>query len=197
MFLKSFRFLSLSLMASCATGPSITVLERSDSYSTKPAWATIDNPSQLRDGKRFFTGYVTLEGADISKSAAMNMSDEKAFSEPMRSLVDQFLDQNQVGEELRSSANVGQRVISATRGWRPPMPSLEIVNRYYETVIVTLPDQSFKYETRVFSRASVDVADYEKAKRAYFDRLNGVPEVKKILDDVGAKQRDAVMSQGE
>ena len=49
---------------------------------------------------------VEVDG-DASKSAALNMSDEKAMSEPMRALTDQFLEQNQVGEELRKSSSSG------------------------------------------------------------------------------------------
>ena len=183
-----------ALLTSCATAPkaSVAVLERSDSYSSKPEWASIDNPISTKDGKRFFTSSVTIEGEDVSKSAVLNMSDEKAFGEPMRSLVDQYLDQNQVGEELRSSGSVGTRIISATRGYRPPMPSLEVVNRYYETVIVTLPNGSYRYETRAYSRVSLEVGDFEKAKRIYFDRLNGTSAVKDVLKEVGAQQREAV-----
>lgn len=180
---------------SCATSipkASVEVLERSDSYTSKPEWATIDHPITTESGKKTFTSSVTVEGEDVSKSALLNMSDEKAFSEPMRSLVDQYLDQNQVGEDIRSSGSVGTRIISAARGYRPPMPSLEVVNRYYETVIITLPNGSYRYETRAYSRVSVDMGDYEKAKRIYFNRLNGTSEVQNVLKEVGEQQREAI-----
>ena len=171
---------------------SVEVLERSDSYTSKPEWASIDHPTKTENGKKTFTSSVTIEGEDVSKSALLNMSDEKAFSEPMRSLVDQYLDQNQVGEDIRSSGTVGTRIISASRGYRPPMPSLEVVNRYYETVIITLPNGSFHQETRAYSRVSVDMNDYEKAKRTYFNRLNKTSEVQNVLKEVGAQQREAI-----
>lgn len=193
------RIFALAIITSSCTTlapkPSVTILERSDDYTSKPAWASLDNATKIENGKKYFTVSFTIEGEDVSKSGALNASDEKAFAEPMRTLVDQYLDQNQVGEELRSSESVGTRVISATRGYRPPMPSLEVVNRYYETAVTTLPNGGYRYETRAFSRASVDVADYEKAKKLYFSRLKGTSEVQDILKDVGAKQREAVEAQ--
>src|SRR2546421_4274459 len=51
---------------------------------------------------KYFLGYIEVD-QEASKSAALNMADEKALSEPMRALVDQFLDQNQVGEDVRRS----------------------------------------------------------------------------------------------
>jgi len=195
MLLKSLVFSFVAV--SCATGipkASVQVLERSDSYTSKPEWASIDHPTKTENGKKTFTSSVTVEGDDVSKSALLNMSDEKAFSEPMRSLVDQYLDQNQVGEDIRSSGTVGTRIISAARGYRPPMPSLEVINRYYETVIVTLPNGSYRYETRAYSRVSVEVGDYEKAKRIYFNRLNGTSEVQNVLKEVGAQQREAIQN---
>lgn len=193
MLLKSLFFSFVAV--SCATSApkaTVQVIERSDSYESKPSWASIDNPTKTENGKKTFTSSVTVEGEDVSKSALLNMSDEKAFSEPMRSLVDQFLDQNQVGEDIRSSSSVGTRIISAARGYRPPMPSLEIINRYYETAIITLPNGSYRYETRAYSRVSVDIGDFEKAKRIYFNRLNGTSEVQDILKEVGSQQREAI-----
>ena len=195
MLLKNLVFSFVAV--SCTTmipKASVEVLERSDSYTSKPEWASIDHPTKTENGKKTFTSSVTVEGDDVSKSALLNMSDEKAFSEPMRSLVDQYLDQNQVGEDIRSSGTVGTRIISAARGYRPPMPSLEVVNRYYETVIITLPNGSFRQETRAYSRVSVDMSDYEKAKRTYFDRLNGTSEVQSVLKEVGAQQREAIQN---
>jgi hypothetical protein len=136
----------------------------------------------------------TAVGDDVSAAAALNASDRKALSEPMLGLVDAFLEQNQVGEELRSSESVSQRIISATKKYVPPMPSLEVSNRYYEKVAITAPNASTVYETRAFSRAVVSVDDYERAKREYLARLKGDSEVKKILQDVGQKQLDEVMN---
>jgi hypothetical protein len=173
------------LVVGCASGP--RVIESSDGAS-RPGWATVMKPVFEDDGKRYFVGHVEVDG-DASRSSALNMADEKALSEPMRSLADQFLDQNQVGEELRRDGAVGQRVISATRSFRMPMPGLQIVKRYWETVQV----DEFTTATRAFALAEVSTAEYEKAKRDYFARLRGDSEVAKILREVGQAQRDAVL----
>lgn len=181
---------------SCATAPkaSLTVLERSDEASSRPGWASFDVPVSIIEGKIYFTSNVTVSGSP-SKSALMNMADEKAFSEPMRAIVDEFLDQNQVAEELNSDVNLSQRIISATRGYRAAMPSAHVVNRYWESVIVTLPDGSFRTETRGFSRVSIDIGDYERAKRDTLARLHKSPAIKDLLQEVGSKQIEKVLNQ--
>jgi len=177
--------------ACTSTGPK--VIERADYLSSAPEWASVTRGAYEKDGKQYFLGYITLnEGA--SKSAAMNMADEKALSEPMRAIVKEFLDQNQVGESVNQGDAVGQRVISAARGYRPPMPGLHITNRYWETVMVPTTDGRQRIELRVFSLAGITTSEYEEAKRAAMRNFSGNNEVKKILDDVGAKQRDAVIS---
>jgi len=178
--------LSLSL-ANCSS-KSAKVVERADDES-KPDWARVTVPSYEENGKRFFVGFVEVDG-DSSRSAAMNMSDEKALSEPMRALVDNFLDQNQVGETLRKDGYFGQRVISATRGFRAPMPSLTIVNRYWETVVDGPHGQT---ALRAYSLAEISVPDFEKAKRAYTEKLSSNGEIQRILRDVGSRQRDNVL----
>jgi len=175
------------VLASCASGPDI--LERADDLNDKPDWATVSKPSYENDGKRYFVGFVELD-AESSPSGALNMADEKALSEPMRSLVDQFLDQNQVGENLRKDASVGSRIISATRGFRAPMPGLTIVNRYWE--VAQLDPRNTVL--RAFSLAEIPAGDYEKAKRDYLERLAGNSEMKNILREVGRRQRDNILS---
>lgn len=185
------RFLAVTLLSflfvSCSSGP--RVVERAESVGSKPKWATVLKPVYEEDGKMFFVGWIEV-GGDASRSAALNMSDEKALSEPMRSLADQFLDQNQVGEELRRDGAYGQRVISATRSFRMPMPTLQVVRRYWETVEV----DAFTNATHAYSLAEVSVAEYERAKKDFFARLQGDSEVKKILREVGQKQRDAIFN---
>ncbi len=176
------------LLPGCASR-SAKVIERADDES-KPGWARVTVPSYEENGKKYFVGFVEVDG-DSSRSGAMNMSDEKALSEPMRALVDNFLDQNQVGETLRKDGYAGQRVISATRGFRVPMPSLTIVNRYWETV---LDGPHGATSTRAYSLAEISIVDFEKAKRAYFERLSSNTEVKQILRDVGRRQRDNVLN---
>lgn len=177
-------FVSLVALVGCSSGP--RVVESVDNES-RPSWATVTKPVFSDDGHRYFVGYVEVDG-DASRSSALNMADEKALSEPMRSLADQFLDQNQVGEELRRDGSVGQRVISATRSFRMPMPGLQIVKRYWETVQLN----EFTTATRAYALAEVSDAEYEKAKRDYFARLRGDSEVAKILREVGQQQRDAI-----
>jgi len=187
----AFAGLSLMLFGCTTTGPH--VVERADSLSSTPEWASLTNSVRENAGKKYFLGYVEVDG-DASKSAALNMADEKAMSEPMRGLVDAFLDQNQVGEELRKEASVGQRVMSATRGYRPPMPGLTVVKRYWETVAVTDPQGNSRVELRAFALAEIPVAEFEKAKKDYLHRLAGNSEIKKVLAEVGAKQRENVMN---
>src|SRR6478735_1022350 len=94
-----FAIVNAIWMISCNSIPQSIVLERSDALDEKPSWANIGASAYSENGKHFFVGHVAVhEGA--SKSAALNMADEKAFSEPMRSIVREFLDQNQVGESL-------------------------------------------------------------------------------------------------
>jgi len=193
MILSVFGIVLFQLVG-CTTSPKVNVIERADSLSDKPDWASTINSSFEREGRQYFVGYVEVEG-QASKSAALNMSDEKAMAEPLRSLSDQFLDQNQVGEELRKGDSIGQRVISVTRGYRPPMAGLKIVNRYWE--LVRVPNQDdlnlTRVELRAYSLAELPKSDYEQAKRDYFTRLKGDPEVKAILKEVGEKQRSAAM----
>lgn len=177
------------IVAGCATH---SVVERSDDLSNKPEWTMLDKAYVERDGKMFFTSFVEVDGS-ASKSAALNMSDEKALSEPMRSVVESFLDQNQIGEELRKDESFGRRIISATKGYRPPMPSLKVSKRYWEKVV----HGDYTADLRAFSLVEISMADFEEAKRNFLARLRKDPEVKKILDEVGKKQRDQVLESAE
>lgn len=178
----------LCLVISCSsTGP--RVLERADNLDDAPEWARVTRPTYEEDEKKFFVGFVELDG-DASRSAALNMADEKALSEPMRSLVDEFLDQNQVGEEIRQDATYGQRIISAARSFRVPMPSLTITGRYWETVAPTPKHASL----RAFSLAEISNEDFEAAKKDFLRRLAGNTEIREILRDVGRKQREKILS---
>lgn len=183
------------LLGGCATSnySKITVAERADNLNGTPEWASVTKPSYEADGNRYFLGYVEVDG-DASKSAALNMSDEKAFSEPMRAIVDNFMEQNQVGEDLTSST--GQRIISATRGMRPQMPSLHIAKRYWEVIENRSSGSSnyVKSRLRVYSLAEIPIADLEKAKQSFLSNLSNNTEVKKILRDVGAKQREKILN---
>jgi hypothetical protein len=180
------------MMQSCVTTPSVTVMERADNLGTAPEWASFSHPQRNDDKHVRFLGYVEVPG-DSLKSAAFNMADEKALSEPMRSLVDNFLQQNQVGEELRADGVFGRRIISATSGYRPAIPSLQITQRYYEVVVVKSGISEDETRLRVWSLAEASRHDFDRARASYLRRLNGEPEVKKILDNIGAKQIEQVM----
>lgn len=167
-----------------------SIIERSDNLSSSPDWATLAKSSFKKDGIIYFVGYVTTEG-NVSPSAAMNISDEKALSSPMQSLVNQFLDQNQVGEELQGTT--GQRIISSLRSERIPMPSLQISSRYWERVKIPSSESAMRTELRVFSLAEVTEADFLKAKEIAFRKIQDKPETKTILDEVGKKQREKAL----
>ena len=187
--IMSVGFLGFSCASNQVTQNSI---ERADEISSRPSWASITNPLFEENGKKYFLGYVELD-ADASKSAALNMSDEKAISEPFRSIVDQFMDQNQVGEELRGST--GQRIISSTRSSRPAITDLQIVKRYWELVESKSFNGTLRTSLRVYSLAEVSKAELERAKQMYLSCLSTNLNVKKVLDEVGAHQREQALNQ--
>jgi hypothetical protein len=191
-----FRLISCAalsvMMQSCVTTPSVTVMERADNLGTAPEWASFSTLQRNDDKHVRFLGYVEVPG-DSLKSAAFNMADEKAMSEPMRSLVDAFLQQNQVGEDLRADGVFGRRIISATSGYRPAIPSLQVTQRYYEVVVVKSGIGEDETRLRVWSLAEASRHDFDRARASYLRRLNGEPEVKKILDNIGARQIEQVM----
>ncbi|MBL7714442.1 MAG: hypothetical protein JNL01_03175 [Bdellovibrionales bacterium] len=190
MRIKISAFLVSMFFSACASS-GVTVLERSDDVSSRPEWASVTKATFKKDGTNFYVGYVALEGQS-SPSAAMNMSDEKALSEPMKSLVSQFMDQNQVGEDLRNTT--GSRIISSLRSERLPMPSLQVTKRYWERVKLTDGEGITRIELRVYSLAEVSDADFQRARQIAFDKLQGKPEIRKVLDEVGKQQRDRAIS---
>ena len=185
----------LLFLVSCASHRGVSVLERADDLKARPDWASITKPSWMENGNHYFLGYVEVSG-DASTSAALNMSDEKAMAEPLRALVENYLEQNQVGEELRLETAIGQRIISATKGYRPPMPGLKITKRYWETIRIPQGDDpnQVRLELRAYALAELPHSDYEKAKEEYFNRLNGQPRIAEILEEVGQKQLDQVLN---
>ena len=180
---------------SCATNKKsssqVNIIERSDNNDSRPAWVSIENSIIEKDGKTFFIAYTEVPGRSL-KSAALNISDEKALSEPMRSLVQEFLDQNQLAEDLNSTT--GQRILSAARGYRVPMPSLKISKRYWEIVEYISFDNSSEIRLRVYSMAEINTSELKKAENDFLDRINGNSEIKQILKDVGEKQRKNILT---
>jgi|GEM_PF-1260806 len=197
--------ISTCFLLSCQTG-SVTnseeigartsrtmVIERADGLQSSPDWASLTKSNYEEAGKMYFLGYIEVDG-DSLKSAALNMSDEKALSEPMKSIVQEFLDQNQVGEDLMQST--GQRIISATRGSRIPLPGMYISKRYWESIetLSSKNESGVNSRLRAYSLGEVSVTEYQRAKQKYLERLEGNTEVQNILKEVGAKQRDRLLS---
>lgn len=166
---------------------SVRVIERADSLSSRPDWVSTTKTAYTDHDKTYFIGTVTVDG-DASATAALNMSDEKAMSEPTRALVDDFFDQNQVGEDLRAST--GKRLISSLRKNRVPMPGLTVTSRYWERVAIPQGPAPDKIELRVFSLAEIPTTEFEGAKKAAVAKLNADPEIKQDLEKVAAQQRD-------
>ena len=191
---KYVAILSMGFLAvSCASNQVIqSTVERADDISSRPEWASLTKPMYEENGKKYFLGYVEVD-SESSKSAALNMSDEKAISEPFRSIVDQFFDQNQVGEVLRGST--GQRIISSTRSFRPAITDLQIVKRYWELVESKSINGPVRSSLRVYSLAEVSIIELEKAKQRYLSNLSSNLNVKKVLDEVGARQREQALNQ--
>ena len=187
-----FLVLSACGTVSCATN-SVTVLQRASELSSRPEWADVTQSVQNQGDKTFFLGYVEL-GVDSSKSAAMNMSDQKAYSAPMDSMVDAFFQQNSVAEDLRQDSSISELVMSSARNSRPPMPGLRVAKRYWE-VIEVKSAVGLSYQLHVFSLAEIPTSEYEKAKRAVLARLNGNKELKNVLKEVSKTQRDQLLNQ--
>ncbi len=183
--------LSLITVVGCSTTPSrkieTTVIDASD--TNKPQWAHVGNVVTKKDNKIQFLGYVELDGS-VRKSAAFNMADEKALSEPFRSLVKEFIDQSKIGESITNDESISERIIVSTRKMRPAMPSLQVINRYYEVVEVHSSTGVEKL-LRVYSLSEVSESDYAKASRDYVSKLNGSSEMKQILDEVAKTQLEA------
>jgi hypothetical protein len=175
----------------CVSVKGPQVLERSDNLAAAPTWVRLDQPAESPPGRMQFLGLVTVPG-DSSKSAALNMADEKALSEPMRAIVSAFLDQNQVGEDMRIQDQVGQRIISATRTMRPAMPTLRIARRYWETRSAVDPSSGeVIYQLHAWAQAELEEADFTRARREYLSQLRGDPKIRAILDEVGRAQRES------
>jgi hypothetical protein len=189
---RTILMLYLSALISSCTSTGISIIERSDSLSVAPEWASMNRSSYKKDGRLYFVGFISADG-NSSPSAALNASDEKALSSPMQSLVNQFMDQNQVGEDLQNST--GQRIISSLRSERIPMPSLQITNRYWERVRVPAGEHVSRTELRVFSLAEVTETDFERAREIAFKKIQGKSEIRNLLDEVGKKQRESISPQ--
>ena len=161
------------------------ILERADDLKEKPKWASITDPLTEDAKNYYFLGYVEVD-ADSRKSAALNMSDEKAFSEPFRSMVNSYLDQNQVAEELKES--IGQRIISSTNSERPYLAKFHISKRYWEIVETKNSQGEYNTTLRCFSLGSVPKQEYEQAKLQLNKKLNAHSQIKNLLNEIGKKQ---------
>lgn len=163
---------------------SVELLEASE--SSKPEWAHIGRVSSKNQNKMQFLGYVELDG-NVRKSAAFNMVDEKALSEPFKSLVKEFIDQSKVGESIINDESISERIIVSTRKMRPAMPTLQIINRYYE-VVETKSSTGIEKVLRVYALAEVSENDYNKAAKDYLAKLNGSSDMKDLIDSISKDQ---------
>jgi len=112
------------------------------------------------------------------------MADQKAFSEPMRSIVSDYIEQTQTFEDLNQENSLSQRLISATKNDQPKLYSMQIVKRYWETV-ETKKDGESRLEIRCYSLAEVPTTEFSEAKAAYIAKMNKNPEVKKLMAEIG------------
>lgn len=196
--MKSFIAVFLGILLSvigilgCITTNSVSVLQRADNLSSTPEWASITTSVKSEGDRTFFLGYVELP-VDASKSGALNMADQKAYASPMESMVDLYFQQNEVAEDIRADSAISQLVLSAARSSRPPMPGLRVIKRYWE-VIEVRSSLGITQQLHVFSLAEIPTGEYEKAKRTILARLNGNPELKRVLKEVSQKQRDQIFN---
>ena len=175
------------LMSACSSGPSVRVVEQSDS---KPSWASLTRTTYEDSGNKYFVGYFTADG-DSRPSAVVNGSKTKALAMPLESISDDFLQQSGVAED--DSGSSSKLIISALRKNPPNIPGLQITSNYYERVEIQNGDGTAKNEIRAYSLAVCPVAEYNQAKHDALARLKGDPKVKKELDDIMAKQRDRAL----
>ena len=181
-----------SISLGCTTTNSVSVLQRADNLSSAPDWASITKSVMQDKDKNYFLGYVELN-ADVSKSAALNMADQKAYAAPMEAMVDAYFQQNKIAEDLKKDSSISELVMSSARSDRPPMPGLRVSKRYWE-IIEVKSEKGIEQQLHVFSLAEIPSTEYEKAKKDVLAKLNGNSELKKTLDDVAKKQRDQIFT---
>jgi hypothetical protein len=179
-------------LCSCATTNSVSVLQRADHLSSTPEWASVTNSITEDKDKTYFLGYVELD-SEASKSAALNMADQKAYAAPMESMVEAYFQQNKIAEDLKKNSGVSELILSAARSERPAMPGLRVKKRYWEIVEVK-SSKGTEQQLHVFSQAEIPTTEYEKAKKDVLAKLNGNSALKKQLDEVAQKQQDQLLN---
>ena len=182
---------AMCLFSACASTNSVTVIQRADQLSSTPEWASITNSVTSGKDKTFFIGYVELS-VEASKSAAMNMADQKAYASPMESMVEAYFQQNKVAEDLKKESGVSELIMSAARSERPAMPGLRVTKRYWE-VIEVKSALGISQQLHVYSLAEIPTAEYEKAKKDVLAKLNGNSQLKKQLDEVAERQMNKLV----
>jgi hypothetical protein len=181
----------ITFFTACASTASVTVIQRADHLTATPEWASLTNGDTEEKGKSYWIGYVEV-GSDASKSAALNMADQKAYARPMEAMVDAYFQQNKIAEDLRKDSAISELILSAARSQRPPMPGLRVSKRYWELVEVR-SSKGIEQQLHVFSRVEIPTEEYEQAKKAVLAKLNGNPDLKKALDDVAKRQQDQLL----
>lgn len=181
------------LSASCTTTPSVTVIQRADYINAKPEWASLSNAVHSDKQNTYFLGYVELD-ADVSKSSALTMADNRAYSMPMESMVEAYFQQNKLAEDLRKSSAVNELLMSSARSSRPAMPGLRVSKRYWEVVQVKT-EKGTSEQLHVYSLAEIPNNEFETAKKDVLSKLNGNSELKKNLDEIAKKQQENLLNQ--
>lgn len=194
MFRKAVSVNLLTLCWACTSSSGAKVIERADSLSDTPAWASVTKASFEDEKNKYFVAWIEVPG-DRSKSAALTGADRKAIDAPWVSLTQEFFEQIQTSEDLAKDSNSIERITSEVRGSRP-QASIVISKRYWEIVEVK-KDTGIEYDLRAYSLAEIPKSEYTRAKREYFDRLNKNPRVQKIKDEIGSKQRENVLNKSD
>jgi hypothetical protein len=185
--------LSSAVLVSCASTPSVTVIQRADYLKEKPEWASLSNLVAEDKQNTYFLGYVELD-SDVSKSAALSMADNKAYAMPMESMVEAYFQQNKIAEDLRKNSAVSELLMSSARSSRPAMPGLRVSKRYWEVVQVKT-EKGNSEQLHVYSLAEIPNQEFEKAKKDVLANLNGNSELKKNLDEISKKQQESLLNQ--
>lgn len=192
LFRGIFLLPALLLTVSCATTPSVTVIQRADYLGAKPEWASLSNAVHSDKQNTYFLGYVELE-ASVSKSSALTMADNRAYSMPMESMVEAYFQQNKIAEDLRKNSAVSELLMSSARSSRPAMPGLRVSKRYWEVVQVKT-EKGTDDQLHVYSLAEIPNNEFETAKKDVLSKLNGNSELKKNLDEIARKQQENLLN---
>lgn len=177
--MKTFIMITLlSLLTSCASNYLEKVVKRMDNVSTKPQWASLANNMYVKDGHIYVVGYTTGE-EDVRISALSRIADNNARYEISRYIKNEMgfffqnVEEGTQGAELSTfyGTELSKSVSSQTK----------TSNRYYEKVLVTLPDGEKKVRTDVYSLTVISEKQLKKLVHQAFKQENRVSEEVKTM----------------